>query len=220
MTSESAFLTCRCGQCRIGLCDPEMRSRTECLCTDCRQRGLISASRNPGNALPSAVVAYERGVDLYYFTNALTVDDASFSLLEFSKLRADANNTTCMSSCCGTLMCGIHPAYGGTTISVNADSCRVTVPKIIPSKMIMFGCDIPPDKAEAMRRRETRPLMMSLEAEMSAPHLAELLAAVSAPIPARISEKGRTFESLCAEKNDTKLDNRFFDESRAGKPRS
>jgi len=219
MTDETGYLACRCGQCRITLCDPYMRYRTECMCVDCRQRGLISASRRPGNELPPAVAAYERGIDLYYFTNALKVDDASFERMEFSKLRADANNTTCMSSCCGTLMCGVHPIYGGHTISVNADSCRVTVPSVMPSKLIGFGCDIPADKCEAIRQRDTRPLVMSLEAEIDEPHMVELLAAVTAPVPERFSREGRTFEALCAAKNNTRIDNAFFEESRAGKPR-
>jgi hypothetical protein len=219
MTDETAYLACRCGQCRITLCDPAMRFRAECLCVDCRQRGLISASRGPGNELPPAVAAYERGIDLYYFTNALKVDDASFRLMEFSKLRADANNTTCMSSCCGTLMCGIHPIYGGNTISVNADSCRVTVPEIMPSKLIGSGGDIPGDKCEAIRQRDARPLVMSLEAENNEPHMVELLAAVTAPVPERFSRDGRTFEALCAARNNTRIDNAFFEESRAGSPR-
>lgn len=219
MTDETASLACHCGQCRITLCDPAMRYRTECLCVDCRQRGLISASRGPGNELPPAVAAYERGIDLYYFTNALEVDDTSLERMEFFKLRADANNTTCISSCCGTLMCGVHPIYGGHTISVNADSCRVSVPAIMPSKMIGFGCDFPTDKCEAIRKRDPRPLVFSLEAEIDEPPLVEALAALTAPVPERFLGRGRTFEALCAAKNDTKIDNAFFAESRAGKPR-
>jgi hypothetical protein len=219
MTDETGYLACRCGHCRITLCDPYMRYRTECLCVDCRQRGLISASSCPGNELPPAVAAYERGIDLYYFTNALKVDDASFERMEFSKLRADANNTTCMSSCRRTLMCGVHPIYAGHTISVNADSCRVTVPSVMPSKLIDFGGDIPADKCEAIRQRDTRPLVMSLEAEIDEPHMVELLAAVTVPVPERFSREGRTFEALCAAKNNTRIDNAFFEESRAGRPR-
>ena len=56
-------------------------------------------------------MAYERGIDLLYFANALVVDDASCRLLEFSKLREDAFNTTAMTTCCGTIMCGADPAY-------------------------------------------------------------------------------------------------------------
>jgi hypothetical protein len=218
MSDERAYLSCRCGKCRITLCDPEMRYRTECLCADCRQRGLISASRAPSNELPRAVVAYERGVDLYYFTNALKVDEASFRLLEFSKLRPDANNTTCMSSCCGTLMCGVHPIYDGGTISVNADSCRVTVPSVMPSRAICFGCDIPADKCEAIRQRDPRPLIMSLEAEIDTAPVIEALSAVCAPVPGLFRAEGRTFESLCEERNNLRIDNAFFEESRAGKP--
>lgn len=218
MAEEKASLNCRCGQTRIGLCDPQMRYRTDCLCVDCRQRGMISASRAPGNAMPPEVVAYERGVDLYYFTNVLTVDDDSFERLEFSKLRADANNTTCMSSCCGTLLCGVHPIYGGTTISVNSDSCRVDVPDVMPSKAICFGADIPPDKCEAMRRRDPRPLVMSLEAEIDTPPVVEAIAALTAPIPEPLRGAGRSFEELCAARGPVAIDNAFFEESRTGQP--
>jgi len=109
--------------------------------------------------------------------------------------------------------------YGGHTISVNADSCRVTVPSVMPSKLIGFGGDIPADKCEAIRQRDTRPLVMSLEAEIDEPYIVELLAAVTAPVPERFSREGRTFEALCAAKNDTRIDTAFFAESRAGKPR-
>jgi hypothetical protein len=197
-----------------------MRYRTECLCVDCRQRGLISASRGPANELPPAVAAYERGIDLYYFTNALKVDDASLECLEFSKLRADASNTTCMSSCCGTLLCGVHPVYGGNSISVNADSCRVTIPSVLPSKLIGFACDIPAEKREPIRQQDPRPLVFSLKAEIDTPPVIEALAALSAPVPEVFSREGRTFEALCAEKNNTKIDNSFFEESRIGRPRS
>ena len=143
MTESDAYLQCRCGACRITLCDPIMRARTECLCFDCRQRGLISASKNRGNSLPDAVASFERGVDLVYFANALIVDEASQELLEFSKLTEDGFNTTAMSTCCGTLMCGTHPLYESTTISVNADSCRVTTTSSIPSQAVVCACDAP-----------------------------------------------------------------------------
>ena len=56
MADETSHLTCRCGQCRITLCDPDMRFRVECLCVDCRERALISASRRPGNELPPLAI--------------------------------------------------------------------------------------------------------------------------------------------------------------------
>ena len=146
MHEQSSFLRCRCGQCELTLCDPIMRYRLECLCFDCRQRGLISASKNPGNALPIDVINYVRGVDDYYFANGFLVDDKSRDLLFFSKLREDAFNTTAMSACCGTLMCGTHPVYEGASISVNADSCRVSTPFVMPNQVILFGCDFPQEK--------------------------------------------------------------------------
>lgn len=218
MTKETAYLSCRCGRCRITLCDPAMRYRAECLCVDCRQRALISASRAQENALPAPVEAYERGVDLYYFTNALIVDDTSFASMEFFKLRADADNTTCISTCCGTLMCGTHPIYGGTTISVNANSCRVTVSKVLPSTLITFGGDISAEKCEAIRQRDARPMLIFLETAINEPYMHEFLAAVTAPVPEQYSREGRTFEALCAAHNNTKIDNACFEESRAGKP--
>jgi hypothetical protein len=157
MTEPEAFLECRCGACRITLCDPTVRSHVECLCFDCRQRGLISATKNSGNSLPDAVANFERGVDLVYFANAFIVDEASRELLEFSKLTADAFNTTAMSTCCGTLLCGTHPLYEGMTISVNADSCRVTSSSSMPLQADVKACDIPDECVAAIVRHRTVP---------------------------------------------------------------
>jgi len=220
MTDTPAFLACRCGACRIVLSDPRMRCHTECFCCDCRQRGLISAARGTGNALPEAVLRYERGVDLYYFANAFIVDDASRALLEFSKLRADANNTTAMSACCGTLMCGIHPLYEGRSISVNADSCRVTVPELIPNQLVAFGCDIPAESWAARRARGDAPMSYSVFDELESPPMVALIRALTTPIERQYVGSGvTTFEALCATA-PVRLDNAFFAESRAGRPGS
>ncbi len=214
MTEPEAFLECRCGACRITLCDPTMRSHIECLCFDCRQRGLISASKNPGNSLPDAVANFERGVDLVYFANALTVDEASRELLEFTKLTADAFNTTMMSTCCGTLLCGTHPLYEGTTISVNTDSCRVTTSSSMPLQAVVYACDIPDEHAAALIRRSTVPVIFSFDEEFESPLIKAFVSAVTAPVSASASGMETTnFEILCADKPLT-IDNACFGESR------
>jgi hypothetical protein len=217
MTEPGAFLECRCGACRITLCDATMRSHIECLCFDCRQRGLISATKRPGNSLPDAVANFERGVDLVYFANALMVDEASRELLEFSKLTADAFNTTMMSSCCGTLLCGTHPMYEGRTISVNADSCRVTTSSSMPLQAVVNACDIPDNYAAALVRRSTVPVIFSIYEESESPTMKAFVSAATAPVSASASATGTTnFETLCAAKPLT-IDNACFVESRAGK---
>jgi hypothetical protein len=216
MTEPEAFLECRCGACRITLCDPALRSHTQCLCFDCRQRGLISASRSPGNSLPDAVANFERGIDLLYFANALIVDEASRDLLEFSKLTADAFNTTAMSTCCGTLMCGTHPLYEGRTISVNADSCCVTTTSSLPVQAVAFACDIPDEHAAALVQRSTAPVVFSVYDELESPTMKAFVSAVTAPIAAGASAIATTsFEELCAAKPLT-IDNACFVESRSG----
>ncbi len=218
MTEPEAYLQCRCGACRITLCDPTMRTRTECLCFDCRQRGLISASKSPGNSVPDAVANFERGVDLVYFANALIIDEASRELLEFSKLTEDGFNTTAMSACCGTLMCGTHPMYEGTTISVNADSCRVTTTSSIPVQAVVFACDAPDEDASAIVQRSAVPVIFALYEELDHPVLETLVGAVTEPISDKASAIATTnFEELCAAKPLT-ISNAFFDESRAGRP--
>jgi hypothetical protein len=217
MTVPEAFLECRCGACRITLCDPTMRARTECLCFDCRQRGLISASKNPRNSLPEAVANFERGVDLVYFANAFIVDEASRALLEFSKLTEDALNTTAMSTCCGTLMCGTHPMYEGATISVNADSCRVTTPSSMPSQAVVFACDAPDERAAEIERRSTAPVIFSVYDEMEGPTMQAFVSAATAPVSDSARAMATTnFEKLCAAK-PLSIDNACFEESRAGK---
>ena len=215
MIEQRAYLECRCGACRITLSDPMMRSRTECLCFDCRQRGLISASKRPENALPNEVAGFKRGVDLVYFANALVVDDTSQELLEFSKLTDDGFNTTAMSSCCGTLMCGTHPMYQGNTISVNADSCRVTTTSELAVQAVVFACDAPEAQARDIAQRSEAPVFFDVYNELDHPTLQAFVAAVTAPISDKAKAAATTnFEKLCAAKSLT-ISNGFFAESRA-----
>ena len=195
-----------------------MRFRLECLCCDCRQRGLISASKHPANALPAAVAAYERGVDDFYFANALLVDESSRDLLTFSKLREDAFNTTAMSACCRTLMCGTHPVYEGASISVNADSCRISVSFTMATQVVLFGCDFPADKYLALQKRTDLPLLFSVYDEIDSEPMAAMLKAGTEPLADEYKHDGyTTFEALCAEKT-IEIDNSFYAESRVGKP--
>ena len=195
-----------------------MRAHAECLCFDCRQRGLISASKSPSNALPEAVENFERGVDLVYFANAFIVDEESRNLLEFSKLTDESFNTTAMSKCCGTLMCGTHPMYEGNTISVNADSCRVTTTSPIPLQTVVFASDAPEHAAASIVQRSSVPVIHSVYEEMDHPVMKSFVTAATAPISDNARAKATTsFEALCADKPLT-ISNAFFDESRAARP--
>ena len=214
MNQSEAFLECRCGACRIVLCDPTVRAHVECLCYDCRQRGLISAARNPDNSLPEEVEKFERGIYLKYFANAFIVDDASTGLLAFSKLTVDGGNTTAMSTCCGTVMCGVHPLYEGTTISVNTDSCRVTAPCSKPIQLVTFASDIPVEHAAAIARHRQVPVLFAVFEELDNPAMQSFLSEVTEPVSASASAMATTnFEKLCAQKTVT-IDNAFFKESR------
>jgi len=215
---KKSKLECRCGACTITLCDPTMRLRLECLCCDCRQRGLISASKRPTNALPLEVARYERGIDDYYFSNAFLIDDASRNLLKFSKLREDAFNTTAMSACCDTLMCGTHPVYEGASISVNADNCQVTTASILKTDLILFGCDFPADKYAAVQKRADAPILYSVYDEMDHDAMVSFMEIVTKPVADKYKVAGYiTFEELSADKV-VAIDNSFFKESRAAKP--
>lgn len=216
--ATDAVLACQCGQCRLILCDPRLRYRLECLCCDCRQRGLQFASRRAENRLPAAILNYERGVDDLYFANAFRLDDRSRELLMFSKLREDAFNTTAAAACCGTLLCGTHPVYEGHSVSVNADCCRVNVPSLGPYQALLFGCDFPPDKYAAVLERRDVPVLFSVYDEVDDPEMVAFLAAVTEPLEERFKTPDFvTFETLCAEK-PLVIDNSFFAESRRGKP--
>jgi hypothetical protein len=219
MTEKPSVLECQCGKCRLTLCDPRMRYRLECLCFDCRQRGLQFASKRPENELPADILKYERGVDDYYFANAFTIDDASRDLMVFTKLREEAFNTTAMSSCCGTYMCGVHPVYQGASVSVNADSCRVSVPEVIPNRVLLFGCDFPPGKYGALLESRDIPVLFSVYDEAENDEMVAFLSAATEPLAEQYKiNEYVTFEQLCSEKT-IKLDNSFYDESRQGKPR-
>jgi len=213
---QPAFLQCRCGSCRITLTDPAMRAHTECFCFDCRQRGMISASKRPGNSLPIEVENFDRGVDLVYFSNALIVDEASQALLEFSKLTSDGFNTTAMALCCGTLMCGTHPMYQGNTISVNADSCRVTTPSSIPLQAVVFACDAPKEKAAVIAQRSHVPVFFDVYSELEHRTLKTFVESVTATISTTAKEAATTsFEALGFNKPLT-ICSDFVEESRDG----
>jgi hypothetical protein len=170
------------------------------------------------NSLPDAVANFDRGVGLIYFANALIVDEASRELLEFTKLTADAFNTTMMSTCCGTLMCGTQPLYEGTTISVNTDSCRVTTSSSMPLQAVAFTCDFPVEHAAAIVRRSTVPVIFNLYEELESPVIKALVRAVTKPVSAGASAAATTnFKKSCALKPVT-IDNACFEESGLGKP--
>ncbi|MEM7468030.1 MAG: hypothetical protein AAF387_14240 [Pseudomonadota bacterium] len=138
-------------------------------------------------------------------------------LLAFTKLREDAFNTTAMATCCGTYMCGVHPVYEGASISVNADSCVVSVPEYIPSQALLFGCDFPPEKYKTLLTTRDVPKLYSVYDEADREEMIAFLNAVRDPLAENYKAEGYvTFEQLCSEK-DINLDNSFFDQSRQGK---
>jgi len=217
---NTTFLECRCGACRLTLCDPKIRYRLECLCCDCRQRTLISAHKNKFNAIPEAVVSYERGLDDYYFANAFVVTDSSRELLTFSKLREDAYNTTAMSVCCGTLMFGTHPVYEGASVSVNADSCKIYTQGELTTQVILFGCDFPKDKYEQIKKRTSVALLFSVYDQLETEIMRKFLHEVTKPLSEDYKIEGYvTFDELCDGK-DIEIDNSFYEESRLGKPKN
>jgi hypothetical protein len=157
--------------------------------------------RRPENTLPPAVLNYERGIDLLYFANALIVDQLSRDRLEFSKLAPDAANTTAMSTCCGTLMCGIHPMFEGNTISVNADSCCVTIPACIDTQIVVFTGDAPDAAAKVIEAERRIPVIANVFEALEHPAILAFVEAIRAPIPAAARAPGATnFEELCAGK--------------------
>jgi len=216
---NAALLECRCGACRMMLCDPKIRYRLECLCCDCRQRALISSSKSGNNSVPEAVISYERGLDDYYFANAFVVTDSSRELLSFFKLREDAYNTTAMTACCGTLMCGTHPVYEGASVSVNADSCKILTGDEMANQVILFGCDFPKDKYEEIKKNSNTPLLFSVYDQIETEEMRVFLHEVTKPLSEKYKVKGCvTFEELSSGKN-IKIDNSFYEESRLGKPK-
>jgi|TARA_B110000483_G_scaffold39810_1_gene49289 hypothetical protein len=178
---------------------------------------LISASKHANNKLPIDVANYDRGVDEYYFANGFLVEQSSRDLLIFSKLRQEAFNTTAMSSCCGTLMCGTHPVYEGASVSVNADSCRVETSFVMPTQVILFGCDFPEDKYAELQTRAQAPLLFSVYDEIDSEPMTGFLKAVTEPL-AKVYQHADyvTFEGL-SEQVEIQIDNAYFDESRTGK---
>ena len=113
-------------------------------------------------------------------------------------------------------MCGIHPMYEGTTISVNADSCRVITPSSIPSQVVVFASDAPKEAATAIVEDRDVPVIFAVYEELDHPAMAALVGAVTKPVPESASTLATTnFEELCASQR-LNINSAFFNESRAG----
>lgn len=114
-------------------------------------------------------------------------------------------------------MCGTHPLYGGNTISVNADSCRVNVGSEISVQVTVFACDAPEDKAALVAQKSSVPVIFNVFESLEDPVIQSFIGAVAAPIPEAAQLAGSTnFEELCAGKS-LNLNNEFYAESRLGK---
>ena len=176
---------------------------------------MISAGKRPTNALPKALADYSRGVDLFYFANALIVQDDSRRLLEFSKLREDAFNVTAMTQCCGTVMCGIHRAFEGGAIWATPDSCSITGASDMAPQFYLFANDFPADKCLKLPLRNSIPTLGSAYDEMNSAPLQALMSAVRAPIDTRLVQRDYTTFDQLVSVCDVKIDNACFEQSRS-----
>ena len=214
MSEVTAYIDCRCGQCRMTLGDPTMRYRIYCLCYDCRQRPLIAGSLRPEYPLPAAFVNDERGADLMYFTNALLVNENSCRLLAFSKLRAGSDMVTAWTTCCDTPMCSSHPFYAGTSILVGADSCRVITPFSVEPQFYDFLSDYPEEKVAALPPLPLPPVFNEGPEEMEGESMRTALEKLSAPMaPQYQVAPYTTFDQLRAGQPIT-IKNGCYEESR------
>ena len=150
MGRATAYIDCRCGECRVTLGDPVMRYRMYCLCYDCRQRLLIAASERPEYPLSTAVANDDRGADSMFFTGALLIDDTARRLLTFTKLRDTSETVTAWACCCDTPLASDHPFYEGNAILAHADVSNVTTTCPMEPQYYDFASDFPADKVSAL----------------------------------------------------------------------
>lgn len=102
---------------------------------------------------------------------------------------------------CGTLLCGVHPMFAGNTISVNADSCRVTTPARIDTQLVVFTCDAPEAAARVIKADRHVPVIPNVFEALEHPAILAFVEAIRAPISVADRAPGATsFEELCADK--------------------
>ncbi len=213
MSEPTAYIVCRCGQCRVTLGDPNIRYRLNCLCCDCRQRLLIFAASSEEYTLPAPLMHYERGVDLVYFTNALIVADDARQLLSFERLREDAENVTAWSRCCSTYLCGVHPNYEGGSISVATDGSGLSIAPAMAPQFYLFASDFPADKYKRLPKLALPPVFNAYE-EMEGKAMVAFNTAVRTSVPEEYEVAPyTTFEQLSAEQ-PIRFNNACYDQSR------
>ncbi len=104
--------------------------------------------------------------------------------------------------------------YEGNTISVNADSCRVTTTSKMAVQAVVFACDAPEEQARDIAQRSEAPVFFDVYNELGHPTLQAFVEAVTAPVSKEAAATATTnFEKLCAAKLLT-ISNNFFEESR------
>ena len=68
--------------------------------------------------------------------------------------------------------------YDGNTISVNADSCRVTTTATRTVVAVVFACDAPEEQASDIAQRSAVPVFFDVYNELDHPTLQAFVAAV------------------------------------------
>eukprot|EP00485_Elphidium_margaritaceum_P020640 CAMPEP_0202712978 /NCGR_PEP_ID=MMETSP1385-20130828/47780_1 /ASSEMBLY_ACC=CAM_ASM_000861 /TAXON_ID=933848 /ORGANISM="Elphidium margaritaceum" /LENGTH=242 /DNA_ID=CAMNT_0049373183 /DNA_START=26 /DNA_END=754 /DNA_ORIENTATION=- len=142
-------LACPCGKLKMVI-QGQLRYRVQCLCVDCRARVICSKVKNPAI---QELTDYKRGVDAYYFGNALLVSDEAKKLVDFFKVKDDANSINMKSSCCGQLMAVINPCYIGNVIYTTPDGPNLTLApgtEIPKQSFSIWPKDFPGDKKKAL----------------------------------------------------------------------
>jgi hypothetical protein len=96
---------------------------------------------------------------------------------------------------------------------VNADSCRVTVPEVIPNQTVVFGCDIPAGRWAVRCARGDVQTIYSVADELESPPMVALIRALTTPVePRHLGPGVTTFEALCASA-PLRLDDGFLAET-------
>ncbi len=107
--------------------------------------------------------------------------------------------------------------YGGNTISVNADSCRVTTPSEVSIEAVVFACDAPEEKAALIAESSPVPVIFDVYGSLEHPVMQSFINAVTYPIPSEVNVAESTnFEALCATRS-VSINGDLDTESRARK---
>eukprot|EP00658_Telonema_sp_P-2_P017038 TRINITY_DN16597_c0_g1_i1.p1 TRINITY_DN16597_c0_g1~~TRINITY_DN16597_c0_g1_i1.p1 ORF type:complete len:240 (+),score=68.75 TRINITY_DN16597_c0_g1_i1:185-904(+) len=106
---DNVTTSCACGAVKIRFAASMPQFAAECACVDCFGK-LFHMETKGGPSLAAEIRSRDKCIQTWYFPDKFTVESGK-EKLEFSKVRPEAMSTSCVATCCHTIVAVDNPFY-------------------------------------------------------------------------------------------------------------